>query len=72
MEEPCTNRMVPRGGAPERAFSHRNSFWPSTVVQCSRPVLMVWLMFIVAFPDLLARPAARVPTIGFPISPDNS
>src|SRR3954469_21994637 len=40
IEEPCTNRMVPRSGPAVRRFSHKKIFWPLTLVQCSRPLAL--------------------------------
>src|ERR1700674_938117 len=63
--------MVPRAGSAVRAFSHKNSFWPSTLVWCSRPLALpiFALMFMLEFLDRGFRGAlARLaPAIGFPI-----
>src|ERR1700680_818448 len=69
MDEPCTNRMVPRAGSPVRAFSHKNSFWPSTVVQCSRPLVLpiFALMFMIEVLDRIFATGREWPAIGFPI-----
>src|SRR5690242_9439528 len=41
IEEPCTNRTVPRSGPAVRFFSHRKIFWSFlTSIQCSRPLAL--------------------------------
>ncbi len=41
IDEPCTNRMVPRGpGEAPAAFSHRKRRTSPFFVQCSRPTML--------------------------------
>src|SRR4051812_46232021 len=54
MEEPCTNRIVPRFSAPTERFSHMKSLTSPLLVQCSSPctwildsgLFMVWLRLL--------------------------
>src|SRR3954463_11662964 len=42
MEEPCTNRIVPRFSAPTERFSHMKSLASPLLVQCSSPC--TWML----------------------------